>query len=233
MARTTILALLAVALTVPMTLFSVAPAAGQGHGHHGAADHGAMATAEGLPDGWLMRLDRSAATPDMADFAVMAPGWHVKTGRAGAGIFWMPGMTATGEYTLRSTFHLFSPASHAEAFGLFLGGEKLDIAGQEYLYFLVRQTGEYLIKRRIGDKTENVVGWTRHEAIPVAPAGEQGPTRYEVAVSAGADQVRLLVNGTAVHTLERSRVDVDGLMGLRINHMLDLHVEGLEVDPGK
>lgn len=227
MTRITMLAPLAMT-----ALLAAPPAAAQDHGDHTRADHGAMATPEGMPHGWLMRFDRSAATPDMADFQVMEPGWHVKTGRAGAGIFWMPAMTATGEFTARTTYHLFSPASHAEAFGLFIGGEKLGAAGQEYLYFLVRQTGEYLIKRRAGDDTENVVGWTRHEAIPVAPAGEQGPTQYDLAVEVSAGSVHFNVNGTTVHTLPASQVDARGVVGLRINHMLEVHVEGLELESG-
>lgn len=227
MSRTTSLALTALLAAAAMI---TAPAAAQDHGDHARADHGAMATSEGMPDGWLMRFDRSAATPDMADFRVMEPGWHVETGRAGAGIFWMPDMTAGGEYTARTTYHLFSPASHAEAFGLFLGGEELGAADQRYLYFLVRQTGEYLIKRRTGDETENVVGWTRHESIPVAPAGEQGPTRYDLAVEVGTETVDFEVNGTTVHSLPAAQVDVDGIVGLRINHMLNVHVEGLEIE---
>lgn len=215
-----------------MALMAAAPAAAQDHGDHTPADHGAMATDEGMPDGWLMRFDRAQATPDMADFQIMEPGWHVKTGRAGAGIYWMPDMDVDDEYTVRTTYYLFSPASHAEAFGLFVGGEDLGDTDQRYVYFLVRQTGEYLIKRRSGDETENVVGWTAHDAIPVAPAGEQGPTQYDLAVQVGEDAVAFMVNGTTVHTLSLPPEDKDGVVGLRINHMLDVHVEGLEVEEG-
>lgn len=218
----------ALALTA---LLAAVPAAAQDHGDHGTPDHGAMASVEGVPDGWLMRFDRAAATPDMVDFQIMEPGWHVKTGRAGAGIYWMPTMTASDEYSTHVTYHLFNPASHAEAFGLFVGGQDLGGADQEYLYFLVRQTGEYLIKRRVGSETENVVGWTGHPSIPEAPAGEQGPTQYDLAVEVGTDDVDFLVNGTVVHTLPRADLETSGVYGLRINHMLDVHVEALTVEP--
>lgn len=224
MATATMAALLAAA--------PAAPAAAQDHGDHTRPDHAGMASHEGMPDGWLMRFDRSNATTDMLDFQVMEPGWHVKTGRAGAGIYWQPEMTASGEYTVRSSYHLFNPASHAEAFGLFIGGAELDAEGQEYLYFLVRQTGEYLIKRRTGEETANVVGWTAHEAIPEAPAGEPGPTAYELAIAVGEAEVDFLVNGTTVHTLPKADIETDGAVGLRINHMLDVHVQGLAVEPG-
>lgn len=221
-------------LALMTSLLAMAPAAvpalAQDHGDHHPADHGAMATHEGMPDGWLMRMDRSGAAPDMVDFQVMEPGWHVKTGRAGAGIFWMPRLPATGEYRVRTTYYLFNPASHAEAFGLFVGGEGLDAADQEYVYFLVRQTGEYLVKRRTGETTADIVAWTAHPAVPTAPAGEPGPTRYDLAVRVGATDVELLVNGATVHTLRRAGLDTDGAVGLRINHMLDVHVEDLVVD---
>jgi hypothetical protein len=226
------------ALTLTLlALLAGAPAVAQEHDHPPADAHAAghhdLATHEGMPDGWLMRFDREAAGPDMAAFETMPPGWHVKTGRAGAGIFWMPEMAVAGPFTARSTFHLFNPASHAESFGLFLGGSALDAADQEYLYFLVRQTGEYLIKRRDGAETTNVVGWTRHDAIPVAPAGEPGPTRYDLAVEVGAGSVEFRVNGATVHTLPAAQVDADGVVGLRINHMLDIHVEELAVEGGR
>ncbi len=229
MTRITPLALLA--------LLAVAPAAAQEHDYPPAdaqhSGHHALATHEGMPDGWLMRFDRDAAGSDMLDFETMPPGWHVTTGRAGAGIFWMPEMAVAGPYTARGTFHLFDPASHAESFGLFVGGSALDAADQEYLYFLVRQTGEYLIKRRSGDETSNVVGWTRHDAIPLAPAGEQGPTRYDLAIEVGAGSMTFQVNGATVHTLPASAEDTDGVVGLRINHMLNIHVEELAVEGGR
>lgn len=183
-----------------------------------------FATAEGLPDGWLMRLDRDSFTPDMVDFEPMEPGWHVKTGRA-AGIFWQADAAFDDEYATAATYHLFDPAEHAEAFGLFVGGTDLDGPDQQYVYFLVRQTGEYLIKRRTGSETSDIVDWTQHPAVPVAPTGEQGPTQYDLAISVGAGEVSFMVNGQTVHSLPVSEVDTDGVYGLRINHMLDVHVE--------
>ena len=193
------------------------------------ADRQAMATDAGLPDGWMMRLDRPGAGPDMVDFRVMEPGWHATTGRAGAAIFWQPGMEAAGSYRFSTAIHLFDPASHAEAFGLFVGGENLDAADQSYVYFLVRQTGEYLVKRRMGTETENIVGWTAHDAVPEMEPGADGSTEYDLAIQVDGDQVSFMVNGTAVHTAPASQLETDGQVGVRINHMLDVHVEELEL----
>lgn len=215
-------------------LFLAAPGVvAQDTGDHAPADQEGMATTHGVPEGWMMRFDRSGAGQDMVDFRVMEPGWHVTTGRAGAAIFWQPGMDASGNYSVATQMHLFEPASHAEAFGLFVGGEKLGAADQTYLYFLVRQTGEYLIKRRTGAETANVVGWTPHDAIPTMEPGAGDPTEYNLAVEVGSENVAFKVNGTAVHTLPASDVDTDGQAGIRINHMLDIHVQTLELHAGK
>lgn len=222
--------------TIPLfaaLLFLAAPGlSAQDPGDHSAADQQGMATTEGVPDGWMMRFDRSGAGQDMVDFQVMEPGWHVTTGRAGAAIFWQPGMDASGSYSVATQMHLFEPASHAEAFGLFVGGEALDAANQSYVYFLVRQTGEYLIKRRLGSETENVVGWTKHDAIPTMEPGAGDPTEYNLAVEAGAESVAFKVNGTTVHTLPASDVSTAGQAGIRINHMLNIHIQTLELSSG-
>ena len=140
--------------------------------------------------------------------------------------------STSGEYTVATQMHLFEPASHAEAFGLFVGGSDLGDADQEYLYFLVRQTGEYLIKRRMGAETENVVGWTAHDAIPAMEPGAPDPTEYNLAVDVGAENVAFMVNGETVHSLPASEVDTDGQAGIRINHMLNIHVQTVTLNSG-
>jgi len=216
-----------------LLLFLAAPGlAAQDTGDHTPADQQGMATSQGVPDGWMMRFDRSGAGQDMADFQVMEPGWHVTTGRAGAAIFWQPDMDADGAYTLATQMHLFEPASHAEAFGLFVGGSDLGGADQRYLYFLVRQTGEYLIKKRVGGETENVVGWTAHDAVPTMEPGAPDPTEYNLAVDVGSESVAFMVNGETVHSLPASEVETDGQAGIRINHMLNIHVQTVTLDSG-
>lgn len=212
--------------TIPLAfvaLLAAAPIAAQAD--HGGAHGSGLATTRGMPDGWMMRFDRPSAGADMASFRTMSPGWHVTTGRAGAGIFWQPAMTAAGEYRLESTMHLMGPAQHPEAYGVFVGGSDLEAESQSYLYFLVRQNGEFLIKRRNGAGTANVVGWTAHEAIP--SAAPDGPTRYDLAIDVGAESVAFIVNGATVHSMPRRQAETGGMVGLRINHMLDLHVERL------
>jgi hypothetical protein len=41
--------------------------------------------------------------------------------------------------------------------------------------------------------------------------------------------VSYVVNGTVVHTMPKSGVKTDGIVGVRVNHMLNVHVDGFTV----
>lgn len=217
-------------LAAAVATLAVMPLAAQDTGDPAPPEQAVTATSEGMPDGWLMRLDRASATTATVDFQDMPPGWHVTSDRAGSGIFWQSDMTAAGSFTASTTIHLFSPVEHAEAFGLFIGGRDLDGENQEYVYFLVRRTGEYLVKRRMGNETENLVGWTAHEAVPETPVGAEQSVEYALAVQVGEDGVSFSVNGTTVHTLPAAGLRTDGAVGIRINHRLNVHVEDVTVE---
>ncbi|MCZ6916576.1 MAG: hypothetical protein O7I93_07355, partial [Gemmatimonadetes bacterium] len=141
-----------------------------------------------------------------------------------------PSMTARSEYTLTSTVFLFDPGRrHREAYGVFFGGGDLQGDGQAYSYFVIRDTGEYLIKRRKGSSTETVVDWTTTDAIMKYPGdGEQAKNVLEVVC--GAESVDFYVNGTKLTSLPRNQLDVDGIVGLRLNHALEVHVSELRVE---
>jgi len=159
----------------------------------------------------------------------MDPGWHITTGQ-GAGIYYDPGWTASGNYKVSTTIFLFDPGRrHREAYGIFFGGRHLADVGQSYSYFLLRDTGEYLIKTRQGAETANVVGWTASDAIMEFPGGdEQAKNVIEVAV--GSTMVDFYVNGTKVHSLPRSEIDTEGTLGLRLNHGLNMHVSEVKIE---
>ena len=50
-------------------------------------------------------------------------------------------------------------------------------------------------------------------------------------VRVGADKVDFVVNGTVVHTAPKTGAlaKTDGLYGIRVNHQLEVHIEGLAV----
>ena len=179
-----------------------------------------------LPEGWQARLDRANANAAAIKFATMAPGWHVTAGPSA--IYWNDKHTASGPFELRSSIVLMKPSAHPEAYGVFFGGNNLDKNDQRYTYFLVRQDGQYLIKHRAGAETHTVVDWTAHPAVKAPVSG--GEVTNDLTVRAGRDTVRFLVNGQEVRAVPRSALqDVDGQIGLRINHNLDVHVARLEV----
>lgn len=182
------------------------------------------------PAGWQIRTDQAGADTSQIYFAEMQPGLHVTTGPAA--IFWHPDSTATGSFRAETGIHLFDPGGRREAYGLFFGGRSLSGPDQAYTYFLIRRTGEYLIKRRTGSETATVVGWTPHEAV--VGWDEKEPDARTVlntlAVETGPREIAFFVNGTEVDRVSREGLAVDGVVGLRINHALNVHVAGLEIE---
>lgn len=185
------------------------------------------------PEGWQMRLDRStnAADPDDVPdvkFSVMGTGFHVTTGPAA--VLWNSKNTATGTYTIKGTFTLMKPSGHVNYYGLVFGGGDLEGPRQNYLYFLVAQNGTFIVKHRAGDATtHDVQARTPHAAIAQPDASGKSVNALEVRV--GADKIDYVVNGTTVHTTPKTGMTsrTNGLWGVRVNHLLDVHVEGLAV----
>ncbi|HEX7120518.1 MAG TPA: hypothetical protein VF212_17130 [Longimicrobiales bacterium] len=198
-----------------------APAAAQQH------DHDARVTGTGeLPAGWHVRLDRADASPSDLRFITMGAGLHATTGPAA--IFWNPANTATGAFDARATFTQTKPSRHPEAYGIFVGGSELDGAAQDYLYFLVRQDGKFLVKHRAGAETHTLFPWTAHAAIK--PVGDAGKATNALEMRVRPDGVRFVVNGVEVAKLDRApELKTDGIVGLRVNHNLDVHIGGFEV----
>lgn len=184
-------------------------------------------------DGWRARHDEAGATVAAPEvFVTMPPGWHVTTDAAG--IFWEPRFSATGEFRAEMEVYLFDPEGMHEGFGLFVGGRDLEGPGQAYTYFLIRDGGQFLVKRRAGAQTPTLQDWTTNAAIRSwADRGAESAVLNTLAVEVGRDAVRFLVNGTAVASMPRAQVPADGIVGLRINHHLNLHVSRLEVEAAR
>lgn len=183
------------------------------------------------PDGWRVRLDDPGPDSAKLVFAAMAPGWHVTTGPAV--ILWNPATTAKGSYKAETNIYLFKPASgHAEAYGLFVGGADLDAANESYTYFLIRNDGQYLVKQRTGKDTKDVIPWTKSPAIKLYD-GKDDSAANLLTVMATPATVDFLINGTRVASKPRAEVPADGVVGLRVNHNLNLHVSKLEVTASK
>jgi hypothetical protein len=182
------------------------------------------------PPAWKVRLDR----PDRGSvediwYVDMPPGWHVTTGPAA--ILWDPARTAEGTYRIESEIFLFDPEGRREGFGIFFGGSDLEGEGQAYGYFLLREGGEFLVKTRLGDDTRTVVDWTAHPAISSwAGRDEDAQTAKNVlAMEIGTETVVFHVNGQEVASVATEDLPVEGKVGLRVNHSVNIHVTTLDV----
>jgi hypothetical protein len=180
------------------------------------------------PKGWMVRADRStsASDPDAAGtikFVTMGSGFHATNPQAA--VYWNPAYTATGNYTVKGTFVLQKPSGHTNYYGIIFGGSDLENAKQSYTYFLIAQDGTWLIKKRNGDAdTQNVVAKTANEAIKKPDATGKSTNAVEVRV--GADKIDYVVNGTVVHSMPKAGTKTDGIYGMRVNHLLEVHVDG-------
>ena len=186
------------------------------------------------PAGWKERIDNSANANDPDDnpkvkFVSMGKGFHVTSGPAAT--YWNPSNTAAGNYTLKGTFILFKPSGHTNYYGLVFGGEDLGGPKQNYIYFMVAQDGTYAVIHRAGDQTHSIQR-AKHEAVKVPAADGRSTNALEVRVT--AKDISYVVNGTVVHTTPKSAMTAktDGVVGVRINHLLDVHVDGFEVTKG-
>ncbi|MGE0448937.1 MAG: hypothetical protein AB7Q29_05070 [Vicinamibacterales bacterium] len=178
-----------------------------------------------LPAGWSVRLDNGSTKPDGVNVMPMGGGMHFRSGPAG--IYYRPTDTKSGNYEVRASFNQVEPAAHPEAYGLFIGGSDLAGAGQKYTYFLVRQDGKFLIKRRNGTATPNVVDWKDSPAVKKTDASMKGTNVLAIKVADGT--AHFLINDTEVHSAPVAQVDASGIAGMRINHNLNVHVDGFSV----
>ena len=182
------------------------------------------------PKGWKVRVDRStsASDPDAAGsikFMAMGGGFHFVNPQAA--VYWNPSNTATGAYTLKGTFTLMKPSGHTNYYGIVFGGSDLDGAAQKYTYFLVAQDGTFLVKKRDGEATSDVVKKTPSDAVK--KPGADGTSSNALEVRVAASKIDYVVNGKVVASTPKSDVKSDGTYGIRINHLLEVMVDGFAV----
>lgn len=191
----------------------------------GDPDH-AVAGGGTVPAGWTIRADEGDAKN--AKVVSMGQGLHLTLGPAI--ILYRADTKGSGPFHTLATFTQTKPSEHAEGYGLFIGGQNLDGAAQKYLYFLVRQDGNYLIKRRDGEKTTDVSkGWVQHAAVKKPVDGGSATNLLEVDNKRDPSRIAFLVNGQEVYATDAKSMALDGIVGLRVNHNLDVHIEGFDV----
>ncbi len=186
------------------------------------------------PPHWETRADDS----DMAverGFVVMRPGWHVHPGAAG--LIWDPASFATGNYSITSTVFLFSPSDEgAKAvdtpYGVFFGGQDLD--GQaSYATFQIRNDGSFRIAEHTAGGVRATVPWTEHTGIVRLAEPPEGTAKNVLAVDAKDEMVAFYVNDEKVAEVARTKVTVEGTIGLRAGADLSLHITEITVGPNR
>ncbi len=196
-----------------------------------------------LPSGWSGRTDRADAKLEDAKFVTMGQGFHVTSGPAA--IYWRAENATKGPFTATATFRQTKAPMHPEAYGLFFAGKGIEGADQSYAYFLVRGDGKVMVKHRAGKDVHTLMDWTDNAAVhtlldwtdnaAVHKADSAGVATNTLTVDASkADSVRLFVNGAPAAAIAVAQLgNIDGAVGLRVNHNLDVHVSGFTVTPKK
>lgn len=192
---------------------------------------GSLQAQNKLPEGWEVRFDSPSNSLSDVTFTDNDGAIHLESGPAHA-IFYRDSDELSGDYKVSATFIMDKNASaHGEAYGLFIGGKNLQKDSQQYLYFLTRRDGKYLIKTRDGGSTKTVTGWSGSDAVK-AEEGSQSQTNT-LAISVGSDDVSFWANGKKITSIAKSKLpDTDGVAGIRVNHHLTLDITDLDMTKG-
>lgn len=183
----------------------------------------------GVPAGFVGRTDGESQKITDVKYKDDNGAWQIWTGPHH--IVYSSKNTASGTYKLETTIDQMEAPAHPESFGVFFGGTALDQPGIKYSYFMVRGTGEYLVKTRDGAGAKNVVAWKAADGIPKADASGKGS--YRLGVNVGSDSVRFMVNEKHVGSLAKKAVYTDGIAGIRVGHNLHVKATPLVVSAGK
>ena len=185
-----------------------------------------------LPPGWSYRLEKATDSIAHVKFVVMGPGLHFTSGPPG--IYWREADAATGAFHTVATFTQTKAPAHPEAYGLFVAGKDLKSPGASYIYLLVRGDGKYTVRQggAAGSPSTNLTqggdrnGWLANAAV-VKQDSATGKATNQVEIASDGKKLSFKVNGTTVHEMDAPAGG--GLIGIRMNHNLDVHVADFAV----
>lgn len=181
-----------------------------------------------LPAGWSAHLDQASANMADVKFVPMGAGLHVTTGPAV--ILWKEADAVKGPFHTLATFTQTKAPTHPEAYGLFAGGQDLKGATPTYIYFIVRGDGKFMINKMGGGTRTTLVPWTDNDAIVKQDATTGKATnKLEIDGKVDPSKIAFKVNGKVVHEMPAAGTDLNGAVGLRVNHNLDVHIDGFAV----
>lgn len=189
--------------------------------------------------GWLGKIDAREAERgqvlENSRLMAMDDVIHVTTGPAVT--YWNPENTASGNYTVRATFHepeYMNLNDHPHPYGIMIGGNDLGTDEESYVYCAAYGNGNFIV-RGFGPEPFQLNGrrGAAHDAVNRA-VGPGEPVTQEIAVSVTPTVVNCSINGTVVATYPKSEVvaegrlkSTDGVYGLRFAHNTEATVTGL------
>jgi hypothetical protein len=182
-----------------------------------------------LPPGWMNRFDLANAALTQVDVKQAGTALQFRTGPAA--IYWNTRDVATGLYTVSAIFSQKKSMGH-EAYGLFIGGQNLPDPTQNYLYFAIKpEAGTFLINHRNGNAPPKAIVALTPDAAINKDAPGTGAATNALAIRVSKDSLHFYINGKEVRTFAKAAVGAssEGLAGLRVNHNLDITVEGFGI----
>jgi hypothetical protein len=162
---------------------------------------------------------------------------HATTGPAAT--YWMDGANASGDYTVKATFHepqYMNLNTHPHPYGVFIGGNDMGTPDQSDVYCAAYGNGKFIV-RGFGPAPFKMNGFLgeANDAVHKA-AGRGQPVTQDVALSVKGSKVECSINGTVVASYDKTLLvtagklkSTDGTYGLRFAHNTDVMVTGLTV----
>ena len=153
--------------------------------------------------------------------------------------YWSPENTASGNYTVKATFHepqYMNLNSHPHPYGIVIAGNDMGTDMPSYLYCAAYGNGNFIV-RGFSPEAFQVNGrrGEAHAAVDVAE-GEGSPVTQEIAVAVTSTQVTCSINGAVVGSYDKSAVvgdgmlkSTDGMYGIRFAHNTEATVTGLSI----
>ena len=185
------------------------------------------------PAGWKMRVDRSTAATDpdasgSIKFVTMGTGFHATNPQAA--VYWNPANKAIGH--VHAEGHVYAdeaqrphellrlgvrrkrPGRRAAEVSVLRGGAGRDVADQE-----PRRRRDHSTRGENGERRGEEAGRRRKIDQCAGSARRRGQGRLRGERHGGA------------HSMPKSgaMAKTDGIYGIRINHLLEVHIDGLAV----
>jgi hypothetical protein len=215
--------------TISISTFAIAQQPATPAGAMGADPDRATAGGGIFPSGWSARTDinrRTNTEPPVSQviFTAIDGGFHTTLGPAST--FYNPAWTKTGDHLFSARLTQLKKPTHQIAYGLYVGGSDLSGPNQSYTYFMIRNTGEYLIKTRKGTETPVITNWTPNDVVIKEDAN--GRQQNTLAIQVQGNDVIFSINGKEVARKTKAELPTDGLYGFRIDHNLDVDIDQIK-----